>query len=94
MATVVLFDPRVSTLLEILHASGQPKRSYISDSMFQPFLRFYRPSKRVGKCCQWCKLFQPFLRFYGSTLRVAPYEAGVSTLLEILPLMCLVVVGF
>jgi len=38
--------------------------------------------------------FQPFLRFYGQTACLGYGSAEVSTLLEILPLVCFVLLGF
>jgi hypothetical protein len=63
---------------------------------FQPFLRFYRISERMVLVIMPVS-FQPFLRFYtesSKTLHTSSNKSSVSTLLEILPLMCLVVVGF
>ena len=69
-----------------------------ANKMFQPFLRFWRVGRRYdpyrgGGDSE----FQPFLRFWGMYYPVFEIEDDydcVSTLLEILGLVWLVVVGF
>ena len=64
---------------------------------FQPFLRFYLVEVKHWTHEYGLEEFQPFLRFYGGygvPLQGCVVAFGVSTLLEILPLMWSVLVGF
>ena len=70
-------------------------RIQMRETTFQPFLRFWLVRSYTSASAK--TPFQPFLRFWmGITLE---YDSSrnyyiVSTLLEILGLVCLVVVGF
>jgi hypothetical protein len=60
-------------------------------------LRFYVDRRREEIAAQIMQLmFQPFLRFYCTATRLgrAGAQLTVSTLLEILPLVCSILVGF
>ncbi len=62
---------------------------------FQPFLRFWRLVEELAAAAGQDREFQPFLRFWLIDEWGQYRESkDVSTLLEILGLVCLVVVGF
>ncbi len=87
----------VSTLLEILVAYERANREKIRKAMFQPFLRFWGAVARLlrrGHSPNVVSTLLEILVEYIQKFGLPLVEGWVSTLLEILRLLCLVVVGF
>ena len=85
----------VSTLLEILRRPPRRCQAPAIQSTVSTLLEILPRRAIEPRAVLMMSTFQPFLRFYDATDRSRRREdLRVSTLLEILPLVWLVVVGF